>query len=80
MKLLQVKRKEKVTLQKSYIYRVNNRMGQKKYLAIASATVEAKYDREWFIGELVVNNQKLMHSYTLRKMIILIMSYSQMTT
>ena len=45
---------------KSYLYRVNNRMGQKKYLATVSATVEAKYDREWFIGELVVNKKNLI--------------------
>ena len=30
----QKKRKEKVTLQKSYLYRINNGMGQKKYLLL----------------------------------------------
>ena len=48
----QKKRKAKVAPQKSYPYRVNNITGQKKHLLVIGVTAKAKYDREWFIGEL----------------------------
>ena len=34
-------------------------MGKIKHLAAVGATVKAKYDSEWFIGEIVAYNEEI---------------------